>query len=213
MVPSLTRKRCLLSRTFYRHYPYTELRSGYAEIIKHALISNEALWKKIQNIKNLKTVAWSELLYESIVIKNTVVLQDPHEAGLRKILNFGHTIGHAIEGYYLSKGEPILHGEAVAAGMLCEVFISHTHYNFPKNDFVAICNYIHYVFGEALPQMPDFETLLPFLKRDKKRHAESMQFVLLHAIGEPFVASCNVEIIRDSVEWYVEMKNLNQLRV
>lgn len=113
---------------FLQTLPERELRSGFAEVIKHALIGNPELWEKIRGLpgKNPLTVSamtaqeWLELLRASIAVKVRVVKEDPLEHGLRALLNFGHTIGHAIESYYLETEDPLAHGEAVAIGMLCE---------------------------------------------------------------------------------------------
>ncbi|MCC6690576.1 MAG: 3-dehydroquinate synthase, partial [Bacteroidia bacterium] len=102
-----------------------EYLSGFAEIIKHALIADLAYWEKILKTELSDEVGIAELVKQSIAIKRKVVESDPHEKGLRKILNFGHTIGHALESYFLEKNESIvLHGEAVAAGMICEAYLS-----------------------------------------------------------------------------------------
>ena len=108
-----------------------EIRSGTAEIIKYGLTYDIKLFNQIKNDKNLSI---NDLIHTSINIKNEVVLQDPKEKGLRKILNFGHTIGHAIESYFLESDhkENLTHGEAIAIGMICECFISVELLNFPK---------------------------------------------------------------------------------
>lgn len=112
---------------FLETLPARELCSGFAEVIKHALIGDPGLWEKIQKITpeslssgGMTAEAWTEILESSIAVKAQVVTLDPHEHGLRALLNFGHTIGHAIESFYLETDEPLTHGEAVAIGMVCE---------------------------------------------------------------------------------------------
>ncbi|MCK6694924.1 MAG: 3-dehydroquinate synthase, partial [Thermoanaerobaculia bacterium] len=109
---------------FLQTLPPRELRSGFAEVIKHALIGDPVLWEKIRNIPAGRLGAgnadWSDLLHASIAVKVRVVTEDPLEKGIRALLNFGHTIGHAIESYFLNTDDPLTHGEAVAIGMVCE---------------------------------------------------------------------------------------------
>lgn len=109
---------------FLRTLPPRELRSGFAEVIKHALIGDPALWDTLQAIPASQLTAdradWFDLLRASIAVKVRIVSEDPLEKGLRALLNFGHTIGHAIESYFLQTDQPLTHGEAVAIGMVCE---------------------------------------------------------------------------------------------
>lgn len=109
---------------FLQTLPPRELRSGFAEVIKHALIGDPELWEKIRNIPagqlDAGNADWFDLLRASIAVKIRVVTEDPLEKGLRALLNFGHTIGHAIESYFLNTADPLTHGEAVAIGMICE---------------------------------------------------------------------------------------------
>ena len=116
---------------FLETLPERELRSGFAEMLKHALIGDPALWQKLrklplENLSSSEAITaetWLELLQASIAIKTRIVEQDPREAGIRALLNFGHTIGHALESYFLKTGAPISHGEAVAIGMYCESWL------------------------------------------------------------------------------------------
>ncbi|MFA5299731.1 MAG: 3-dehydroquinate synthase, partial [Lutibacter sp.] len=103
-----------------------ELRSGLAEIIKYGITYDIRLWNEINNFKEINIGAISKLIHRSIEIKNEVVTKDPKEKGLRKVLNFGHTLGHAIESYFLESEdkENLTHGEAIAIGMVTEAFIS-----------------------------------------------------------------------------------------
>lgn len=111
---------------FLKTLPERELRSGFAEVIKHALIGDSELWKKIRHSeaaisnRSLAADAWPAMLRASIAVKVQIVQEDPFEKGLRALLNFGHTIGHAVESYFLETNEPLSHGEAVAIGMICE---------------------------------------------------------------------------------------------
>jgi 3-dehydroquinate synthase len=101
-----------------------ELKSGFAEVVKHALIKDVSLFKYIENSVGIEAIEWGSILRKSALIKSSIVITDPMEKGIRKALNFGHTIGHAFESHCLRSGFPLAHGEAVAIGMLAETFIS-----------------------------------------------------------------------------------------
>ncbi|TFG71177.1 MAG: 3-dehydroquinate synthase, partial [Flavobacteriales bacterium] len=140
---------------------------------------------------NLKAVSSFEkidpLVYESISIKNEVVLEDPTEKGLRKILNFGHTLGHAIESYYLESDDDkmLLHGEAIAAGMVLEAWLSHQLHGLPSKDLEDIKNTFLQRYPKILFSKQDIEQIIDLLKFDKKNAYGQINFVLLRAIGDP----------------------------
>ena len=171
----------LIFPEFLETLPENQLKSGYAEVVKHALISDNNLWEKIISVP-FNEMNWGEIIETSINIKNKIVLSDPNEKGERKKLNFGHTFGHAVESYYLEKGTPILHGEAVLMGILLEVEISLVSQE--QNN--EIKNYILSNF--SLPFTPKKSDLLPFLMNDKKNKVGKINFSLLTNIG-----SCSVD--------------------
>ena len=138
----------LINCCFLKTLSTQQVNSGYAEVIKHTLISNKNAWKNLKQ-NDLNNMNWETVIYNSISIKNNIVLQDPYENNLRKILNFGHTYGHAIESYYLEKNNPILHGEAVMMGMILEAEIS----KLTKEDQIYIKEYILSNF--ELPYFPN----------------------------------------------------------
>ena len=152
------------------------MRSGFAEVVKHALIIDKNLWERLKN-SNLLELDWEEIIETSVQLKNKIVISDPKEKGERKKLNFGHTFGHAIESYYLQKGTPILHGEAIFMGIILESEISSLSVS-EKND---IKNYILSNF--SLPYTPSKSDLLNFLRNDKKNFEEKINFSLLEGIG------------------------------
>ena len=166
----------LIFPEFLETLPENQLKSGYAEVVKHALISDNNLWEKIISVP-FNEMNWGEIIETSINIKNKIVLSDPYEKGERKKLNFGHTFGHAVESYYLEKGTPILHGEAVLMGILLEVEISLVSQE--QNN--EIKNYILSNF--SLPFTPKKSDLLPFLMNDKKNKVGKVNFSLLTNIG------------------------------
>jgi 3-dehydroquinate synthase len=110
---------------FLQTLPDNQLRSGFAEVLKHALIKDDKYWEEVKDIEVFEHEDWTDIIAHSVQIKNKVVLNDPKESGERKILNFGHTIGHAIETYHLENSDqPFLHGEAIAIGMVAEAILS-----------------------------------------------------------------------------------------
>ena len=169
-------KAVLISSEFLETLAESELKSGFAEVVKHALISDNSLWLKLKNTP-FTDLDWEDIIDSSVQIKNKIVLADPFEKGERKKLNFGHTFGHAIESYYLEKRTPISHGEAVFMGMILETKISYLS----ETDKNEIKNYVLSNF--ALPYTPKKSSLHKFLKNDKKNQNGKINFTLLNGIG------------------------------
>ena len=169
-------KAVLINPEFLQTLAENQLKSGFAEVVKHALILDKNLWEEIISVP-FNEMNWEKIIETSINIKNKIVLSDPYEKGERKKLNFGHTFGHAVESYYLEKGTPILHGEAVLMGILLELEISVVSKE-KKNE---IKNYILSNF--SLPFTPKKSDLLPFLMNDKKNKVGKINFSLLTNIG------------------------------
>ena len=174
-----------LHSQFLKTLPFRQLRSGFAEVIKHGLIADVNYWNQIQ-LRELKDQNWKELVEHSVRIKSRVVKSDPMETGLRKILNFGHTIGHAIETYCLTHWgeETVLHGEAIAAGMICESYLSEKLLNLPSEQVQKIENYISANFSKIDLQRNDFPGILDLIKQDKKNKGGIVNFSLLEKIGK-----------------------------
>ena len=162
-------KSVLINSEFLNTLSDNELKSGFAEVVKLALIADNNLWNKIIST-SFNDLIWEEIIETSIKIKNKIVASDPFEKGERKKLNFGHTFGHAIESYYLEKGTPILHGEAVFIGMILETELS----PISKEDKNEIKNYILSNFN--LAHTPNKSNLLPFLMNDKKNSQGKINF-------------------------------------
>ena len=116
----------IIDSEFLDTLPQNQMRSGLAEMLKHGLMANKQHWEKLKNLNIIDFADFDSLISESISIKNTIVIEDPKEDGIRKALNFGHTLGHAIETYFLENSDKktLLHGEAIAAGIIMESFIS-----------------------------------------------------------------------------------------
>tara|TARA_B100001248_G_scaffold87784_1_gene64475 strand:- start:2858 stop:3847 length:990 start_codon:yes stop_codon:yes gene_type:complete len=169
-------KQVIINHKFLSTLPKDEFNSAFGEIVKHALIGDSKLWKRLlkNKIQNLNI---EDIIIKSVQLKNAIILKDFKEGNERKKLNFGHTFGHAIESYYMSKGNAILHGYAVLLGILCEIEIS----NLSFKEKVEIRNYISNNF--QLPDMPKKNKLFNFIKQDKKNFSERINFSLLNGIG------------------------------
>jgi 3-dehydroquinate synthase len=172
-----------IDTAFLDTLPERELRSGFAEVIKHCLIADSQAWDALQST-SLAQQNWNQIVAHSVAIKSGVVSEDPTEKGLRKILNFGHTIGHAVESYFLDK-QPLLHGEAIAIGMICEAWLSVRLSGLSKEEFYQTGAYLLSVFGkENLPADAELSTIAQLALQDKKNKAGQIQCVLLKRTGE-----------------------------
>lgn len=174
-----------------------EIRSGFAEIIKHCLIADAQKWDELTSIP-YQEQNWDDLVAHSIKIKDQVTLADPFEAGLRKILNFGHTIGHAIETHFLSIPEKkLLHGEAIAVGIICEAYLSLEKGFISQSDVEEIAQYILSIYGKNNISQEDIDALIPYTMQDKKNESAVVMASLLDQIGK---ANYNISLSEDDIE-------------
>ena len=180
-------KMVVVDVSYLETLPTDQIKSGYAEMLKHGLIYDKAYYDYLKDIANIDLSDLSTLVMHSVNIKNQVVSQDPKEAGLRKILNFGHTIGHAIESYYLSQEdkETLLHGEAIAIGMIIEAYLSCELSGLSQGEFQDIKQNIKGIFGQVDMDKNDIKNILEWLKFDKKNSHGNVRCVLLEQIGQP----------------------------
>lgn len=178
-------KAVVIDTQFLTTLPAQEMRSGLAEMLKHGLIFDAAYWNKFKNLTNLNTEHLDDLIHRSIQIKNEIVLQDINELNVRKTLNFGHTLGHAIESYFLSENnkKTLLHGEAVAAGMILESYLSKEQNGLSQEEYQEIKYIINETFERISFSNEAIETIIEFLQFDKKNAFGEIQFVLLEKIG------------------------------
>jgi 3-dehydroquinate synthase len=178
-------KAVVIDTQFLTTLPAQEMRSGLAEMLKHGLIFDAAYWNKFKNLTNLNTEHLDDLIHRSIQIKNEIVLQDINELNVRKTLNFGHTLGHAIESYFLSENskKTLLHGEAVAAGMILESYLSKEQNGLTQEEYQEIKYIINETFERISFSNEAIETIIEFLQFDKKNAFGEIQFVLLEKIG------------------------------
>jgi len=182
-----------------------QLLSGFAEIIKHGLIQDKDLYEACKQVNIMADAIDPELIYRSVQIKNTVVLEDPTEKGLRKILNFGHTIGHAIEGYSLyNDADPLSHGEAIAIGMICEAWLSHTHGSLSADELADITQTFLALYPRYVYTTDQYEAFLELMKNDKKNEANQIGFALLNRIGDcTFNVFVGEDDIKGALDYYL----------
>lgn len=192
----------LIDTSFLETLPDNQMRSGLAEMLKHGLIYSREYWNKFTTNETLN---YDALIYDSVIIKNSIVTQDPLEENLRKTLNYGHTLGHAIESYFLSHPEKdaLLHGEAIAIGMILANYISTELSGFSKTENDSIKTTIKAIFGEVTVLPSDYEAIIELLKYDKKNEHGNINFVLLEDMEKP-VINClvNNDIIIKAFEYY-----------
>ena len=196
----------LIDPQYLKTISQRELRSGLAEIIKYGLTYDKQLWNKINNFQEINIYNISTLIHRSIEIKNEVVTKDPKEQNLRKILNFGHTLGHAIESYFLESKdkENLTHGEAIVVGMITEAYISEGLLNFPMNEVHNIKKVLLKIYGKISMSKADYKGITALLIHDKKNVGGKVNFVLLSAF-ESFELDCEVakELVIDALDYYL----------
>lgn len=179
-------KAVIVLSKFLETLPSNQMRSGLAEMLKHGLIFDKLYWDKLKNLNDLNTEDLDILIKQSIEIKNEIVSKDLKENGIRKALNFGHTLGHAIESYFLESEDEkqLLHGEAIAIGMILESHLSYQSNLITKEDFAEIKYIITDVFEKIQFNESDILKIMNLLVFDKKNEFGNVQFTLLNKIGE-----------------------------
>ena len=179
-------KGVIVDTQFLNTLPQNEMRSGLAEMLKHGLIFDKKYWDKFKDLKDLHTEDLNQLIHQSIQIKNTIVCEDLTENGIRKSLNFGHTLGHAIESYFLENDTKttLLHGEAIAVGMILESYISREKNLLTNEEYQEIKYIINDVFEKIEFTPFDIEKIIELLIFDKKNEFGKVQFALLDGIGK-----------------------------
>ena len=179
-------KAVIIDTEFLSTLPANEMRSGLAEMLKHGLIFDRNYWNKFKNLSNLNTNDLNILIHQSIEIKNSIVCEDLTENGIRKALNFGHTLGHAIESYFLENENKsiLLHGEAIAAGMILESYISKEKGLLTNEEYQEIKYIINDIFERIEFNENDINQIIELLIYDKKNEFGKVQFALLDGIGK-----------------------------
>ncbi|RKD19547.1 3-dehydroquinate synthase [Pelobium manganitolerans] len=173
----------IISTDFLKTLSDRQMTSGFAEVIKHGIIADENFFNEVAVLDNAREVSEAQI-YHSVHIKNVVVTEDPYERGLRKTLNYGHTIGHAVESWSLSNEKnPLLHGEAIAIGMICEAYLAHKLAGLSADDLEVISQTFLKFYGKYEIRGGIERALLEVMKNDKKNTAGKISFSLPDKIG------------------------------
>lgn len=192
-----------INPVFLETLPLRQLKSGYAEIIKHWLIADADAFE-MQRLVGFLAADWQKLIPESVAIKSRIVKADPLEKGLRKVLNFGHTVGHALESYFLNQpGRELLHGEAIEVGIICESYLSVKKNLLPAAALSRIETFMASVFEKVKLKPEDIAGILPFLQHDKKNRDAVINCVLLEGIGQAiFDQPVTVAEVEEALRYY-----------
>lgn len=175
----------LIDTNYLQTLSQREMRSGLAEMLKHGLIASKAHWDKFKNLTEINYTEFDDLIEESVSIKSKIVEADPRENGIRKALNFGHTLGHAIETYFLESPdkERLLHGEAIACGMILEAYISFAKGFLKAEEYIEIKNQLNTIYEPISFNENEIKQIIELLIHDKKNEFGKIQFSLLDKIG------------------------------
>jgi 3-dehydroquinate synthase len=198
----------IIDPVFLDTLPKRELIAGYAEVLKCGLIYDIKLWDILKNKHPEDIKDWTAVIEKCTSIKQEVVKIDPKEKGLRKILNFGHTIGHAIESFSLENDDvPLLHGEAVAIGMIAEAWLSWKKAGLSKEALDEIISCISRIFPGYEVQKPAIDDLIHYIIKDKKNVSGEIRLVLLEKIGKAvYDIKCSLEEIEEALDYYYSLK-------
>lgn len=194
----------ILNTTFLQTLDQENMLSGYAEMLKHGLISTETMWAQLLtfNLENLESLA--EMLAKSVAVKQRIVTEDPTEKGIRKALNLGHTVGHAFESLALER-KPVLHGYAVAWGLVVELYLCCIKTGFPQDKMRQTVNFIKEHYGRMAISCDDYPHLLELMHHDKKNMGNEINFTLLGNIGDIRInQTATEEEIKEALDFYRE---------
>ena len=196
----------LLDTNWLRTLDEANIRSGYAEMLKHGLIADDTMWAELINFNlaqpNLHQLAF--MLDKSVRIKERIVAEDPHEKGIRKALNLGHTFGHAFESWAM-KRQPVLHGYAVAFGLIAELYLATTRTDFPTERMRQIVNFIRSYYGSLPITCNDYPELIELMHHDKKNRGNEINVTLLGGIGDIRIdQTITEEDIKEALDFFRE---------
>ena len=196
----------LLDTNWLRTLDEENIRSGYAEMLKHGLIADDTMWAELINFNlaqpNLRQLA--SMLNKSVRIKERIVTEDPHEKGIRKALNLGHTFGHAFESWAM-KRQPVLHGYAVAFGLIAELYLATTRTDFPTERMRQTVNFIRAYYGSLPITCNDYPELIELMHHDKKNRGNEINVTLLGGIGDIRIdQTITEEDIKEALDFFRE---------
>ncbi len=183
--------------------PQNQIRSGFAEMLKHGFIKDKNHLSQLASL-DISSCDWLPLIKKSIEVKNEIVTSDPFEKDERKLLNFGHTIGHAVESYFITNKIPILHGEAVAIGMITEGYLSLKMLNLSKDESHQLIKTVDSFFERVQVPESGVKEILENLEQDKKNENAKIKCVLINQIGN---AQHSIEISKEQVSESIHFYN------
>lgn len=197
----------IINTQFLDTLDHDNICSGYAEMLKHGLISDEHTWAELVtfNLDNPDLSQLQRMVADSIKVKERIVETDPHEHGIRKALNLGHTMGHAFESFAMRRGTPILHGYAVAYGLISELYMSARKTAFPTDRMHQTVRFIRENYGTLNITCDDYPTLIELMHHDKKNTSGIINFTLLGNVGDIRInQTANEEEIKEALDFFRE---------
>lgn len=197
----------IINTQFLDTLDHDNICSGYAEMLKHGLISDERTWAELVtfDLDNPDLSQLQRMVAESIKVKERIVEADPHEHGIRKALNLGHTMGHAFESFAMRRGTPILHGYAVAYGLISELYMSARKTAFPTDRMHQTVRFIRENYGTINITCDDYPTLIELMRHDKKNTSGIINFTLLGNVGDIRInQTANEEEIKEALDFFRE---------
>ncbi len=204
----------VISTIYFNTLPQQQILSGYAEMIKHALLEDSATLGRILGYSPVyplfDSAALLPLIEASVGVKSRIVEQDATETGLRKALNFGHTVGHAFEAFSYKHQSPVPHGYAVAWGMIAELVLSHMQLGFPTETLHQVADYVLKNYGAFEITCDDYPELIKFMRQDKKNASpDAISFTLLEAVGQPKIdCTADIKDIEAALDIYRDLMHL-----
>ena len=194
----------ILDTTFLRTMDHENICSGYAEMLKHGLINNEKMWAELITLNVEQLTLNAQMIADNVAVKQRIVTEDPTEQGIRKALNLGHTAGHAFDSLALER-KPVLHGYAVAWGMIVELYLCCVKTNFPQDKMRQTVAFIKENYGRMAITCDDYPHLIELMHHDKKNQGNSINFTLLGGIGDIRInQTATEEEIKDALDFYRE---------
>ncbi|MDX2001889.1 MAG: 3-dehydroquinate synthase [Chitinophagales bacterium] len=199
-------KAVFIHDVFLGTLPEAQLSSGFAEMLKHAIIADPILLEKLLTIKISIEQQWTDLIADSLRIKQSIVEQDPLDIDIRQALNFGHTLGHALESYSLKTEQPLLHGHAIALGMIGELWLSSQKLGFPTGDVQKISSHLLKLYQPYFNIGFDTNKLVKLAGNDKKNRDAHISFTLLEQLGRPVIGvKCSPEETRQAFKYLEDL--------
>lgn len=197
----------IIDTQFLQTLDTENIRSGYAEMLKHALIANEKMWAGhiLYDLATPDLKKLQQMVAQSIDVKKRIVKTDPYEQGIRKALNLGHTIGHAFEAFAMKKGKPIPHGYAIAYGLIGELYLAATKTGFPTDKMRQTVTFVRENYGQMTITCKEYDELIGLMKHDKKNSSDTINFTLLSDIGKIKInQTATEEEIKEALDFYRE---------